>query len=526
MKVYHHNDMDGRAAAFCVRSNYWNHSNVVSNPSDYIEINYNDNFDKHTNTDDVFLVDISISDATYEKLINLCNSARTVTWIDHHQTSLDIVNTHRDELQSIKNLTYFVTTCASAAVLTYSYLNLYRNSLQRARNIEDDEYYVIEANCEYIKGKNRSFKRLHIDLLKKTRDRDKIPFAITNNIYDMPEWLHLVDEFDCFKVDDRDRAIKFNYGVSTADTRVVIPDDNDNLIFNDAFWGCIEARVDDYLISGEVISNYLDNKYRNELSSTFIWYFEKYKFICKNCTGNSLEFMDNINKYDAAIKFSYDGKSGLWNYSVYVGDNSNFDASAFCKRFGGGGHTRAAGFSAKNLIFTNPKGNTKEKVIYINASSDSDWSQEFINCWNKSKNEKVNKYTIYSPTKSTWNKPNIDIDRVKKTSTANIYVLSGELDKDTFDMVEAVDCSYLNKTILIVYDKFGKSTTDVIEKYKSIGKLIENNGGIFRFYSQYNNECTLITTDCIKYFKTNDASDKSTKGSLMNRIVNDCLHMF
>ena len=102
---YHHTDMDGKSAGWLVHSH--KPQGIEDHPKSYIMTDYVDKFDKHTAKDDVFLVDVSISDTSYEDFINLCNTARTVTWIDHHQTSLEIIEKHRDELQKISNLLCF-----------------------------------------------------------------------------------------------------------------------------------------------------------------------------------------------------------------------------------------------------------------------------------------------------------------------------------------------------------------------------------------------------------------------------------
>ena len=118
MIVYHHDDMDGKSAAWLVHT--MKPSSIEDHPKDYIMMDYNSKFDKHTIKDDVFVVDYSISHSTYDQFIELCKSARTVTWIDHHASSLDVVEKHKDELQAIKNLTYFVSKCACGAALVYS----------------------------------------------------------------------------------------------------------------------------------------------------------------------------------------------------------------------------------------------------------------------------------------------------------------------------------------------------------------------------------------------------------------------
>ena len=52
--------------------------------------------------------------------------------------------------------------------------------------------------------------------------------------------------------------------------------------------------------------------------------------------------------YDAVLSYFY--SVDKWKFSVYC-DNGNIDCSEFCKRFGGGGHKKAAGFILSNEEF-------------------------------------------------------------------------------------------------------------------------------------------------------------------------------
>ena len=143
MICYHHNDLDGKAAAHCVHT--YKPKTITDNPDSYIQCTYDDKFDKHTEKDDVFIVDLSISPTTWPAFLKVCKTARTVTWIDHHKSSIDIVAAHKDELQNIKNLTYFISDCACGAALTYAFFKISNTQLKEIRNIEEGEEYNISA---------------------------------------------------------------------------------------------------------------------------------------------------------------------------------------------------------------------------------------------------------------------------------------------------------------------------------------------------------------------------------------------
>ena len=152
MICYHHNDMDGKAAGYCVHK--FKPAMIEDNPQSYYQCTYEDIMNKHTDKDDVFIVDISISDATYPMLLEVCKTARTVTWIDHHATSIDIVKKHKDELQNISNLTYFISNCACGAALTYAFFQIPPKELLEIRKTTEDEEYNIDATYNSDGGKN------------------------------------------------------------------------------------------------------------------------------------------------------------------------------------------------------------------------------------------------------------------------------------------------------------------------------------------------------------------------------------
>lgn len=60
----------------------------------------------------------------------------------------------------------------------------------------------------------------------------------------------------------------------------------------------------------------------------------------------------DLGDYDFVVTFSFNGEN--WNVSVYSEKGDN-DTSIICRRYGGGGHTKAGGFQAKTLPFENVK---------------------------------------------------------------------------------------------------------------------------------------------------------------------------
>ena len=116
MLCYHHNDLDGRCAAAVVA-----HYFRDKNPDNYIESDYTGlKTELCRDNDEVFIVDYSFTEDTMQDLLDMCDVARKVVWIDHHDSSIDLVNKH-PELRDIDNLRIYLSKEQSGCYLTYQY---------------------------------------------------------------------------------------------------------------------------------------------------------------------------------------------------------------------------------------------------------------------------------------------------------------------------------------------------------------------------------------------------------------------
>lgn len=495
MICYHHTDMDGKAAGHVVHICSHLGSNAL--PSSFIPTNYEDKFDKHTEKDDVYIVDISISEATYQSFLSLCKTAKSVTWIDHHQTSIDVIENHKDELQHISNLTYFVSTCASGAALTYAYMNIPdKDELLEIRKINENEYYSIAA----IMTNNI----ITITAAKVNKDD---PTDSTWKTFDisLPLYLTLIDDYDCWKKTNASSEL-FILGCGLYDTRLVIKNDlSEKCTFN-SFWDAIvnEKVVNSLIKYGSTIRKYLKAKYTEESSMMFTWEFEGIKFLCKNSTGNSWNFddVDKAKGYKAYILFEYDGKNRLWLYSVYSDDKSDFDCSKFCEMFGGGGHFHASGFSSKELIFFKDANilMKRKKVLFLNGTSEESggWREEFINACKKFDSPIIKELSIFDSTTIDWNKEFKNSREMRmRTSKINLFLITPNGD-NTYHLCEAIDNShYTDNVFLAVYDKFGKFTAEELKVFSNIGELIRNNGCRYSTYIDKRADMNNLIADLI-----------------------------
>lgn len=95
MKIFHHNDNDGYAAAAVIYRSFKRQGLIVEK-DDFISVNYNDNVptaDQIQDNDVVVIVDYSFTKATVHNLYEISKKAnRQVWWYDHHKSSLEVLD--------------------------------------------------------------------------------------------------------------------------------------------------------------------------------------------------------------------------------------------------------------------------------------------------------------------------------------------------------------------------------------------------------------------------------------------------
>ena len=494
MICYHHDDLDGNMSAGVVHM--YKPKGIADFPSSYIEMDYNSKFDKHTHNDDVVIVDLSISESSYEDFINVCKTARSVTYIDHHKTTVETFAKHKEELQAIDNLTYFVSEAACGALLAYVYFDILANRGNELADIRDidkeTETYSISARYKYDK---LGIGKMDIELLKENEKNPTNSKCYRFNVDISKPALLLTDDFDrwVYAIGDRD-AEMFSLGFLD-DYKFTIRNLNGKPSYNDKIITTIKANnfysedIKQILNIGKNVREYLTNRYSNEISSTFEWVCNGTKFLCKNATGNSWNFGNLINKYDAVILFNYDGKSATWIYSIYASDQSNFNCKDFAEKFGGGGHLKASGFSTKYLIFTDKKAAeaTKKDIIFLGGTvNGDDWRKDFTNYWRKL--NKDSETELYDPVikDRDWTPDDKNNeDEIKASARLNMFIITPDM-RGPYSVAEAVECSHNGKIFFAVYDKNHIWDRDVIASFNAIGDIIKKNKGFYGVYTGSN----------------------------------------
>ena len=118
---FYHNDMDGKASGYIVHKcmvEPWGLKESIDNyhMKSYDDPFIMDNIDKDTV---VFITDLSFSESTVNQLLEICDKAAYVIWIDHHLTSMKLIDNYMFPVDRIKNLISLIDMNGCGALLTY-----------------------------------------------------------------------------------------------------------------------------------------------------------------------------------------------------------------------------------------------------------------------------------------------------------------------------------------------------------------------------------------------------------------------
>lgn len=310
MICYHHNDLDGRCAAAVV-AYYFNNYDL----NNYIESDYSGlKTELCPRNEDVYIVDYSFTEKTLPELLDVCDKAESVVWIDHHDSSIDLLNDHR-ELRDIPNLNVYVSKEQSGCYLTYQYFyDAFPSGVPLfIQLISDyDNWNHKNPGCvEFVKG-------MGIEDIYPTSDLYK------SLLSDWDEYLEVVAEGDVNPLPQFEN--------------ITIEDVNNE-----------DFLLDVYVIwqQGYVITKYQEQQNQILLNNmSFESYLDNIKCLCINARGNSLVFDHRILDYPICVLFYFDGE--YYNYSVYS-VKDDISCKEIAEAHGGGGHKGAAGFRSKEL---------------------------------------------------------------------------------------------------------------------------------------------------------------------------------
>lgn len=117
-------------------------------------------------------------------------------------------------------------------------------------------------------------------------------------------------------------------------------------------WG---EEIPKIMMSGEQILKYQEAQYQRACAIAFEDKLCDYRALCMNIGGANFTAFKSVwdgKKHDIAVTFHYTGTN--WKYSLFT-DKPEIDVSEIAKRFGGGGHKGAAGFTSEREIMINKR---------------------------------------------------------------------------------------------------------------------------------------------------------------------------
>ena len=352
MLIYHHNDLDGYAAAYLVQKQFADKNIDI----DFEEINYPKVFpyDKVKDNELVFLVDTAFGNNTINNLFKLIDDHNcTVVWIDHHQTSVDVVKDdahHFDEYNPGNyvgrgKLFHFIDNKFCGAMLTYAFFNTIKRYITTFNSEEEIIAQLHNMHYDYI------IQDFNIEVHRLTE------IERFNSSHSIPEWLYLTDQWDCWKFNNvnKEKVYDFHYGMDAIDISPVATIFDQ--LYDDVF---SDSSIEKVIEQGNAINKYIEKTNRKALESS--WFeaeINGIKTLCLNTTSSSsLVFGDRINNYSMVCVFHFDGSAGLWKYSVYSRMENGENCEKVAKTYGGGGHIHASGFSTEELIIKLPSTST------------------------------------------------------------------------------------------------------------------------------------------------------------------------
>lgn len=371
--IYHHDDPDGNMAAANVAkmivdynqrfSDKW--GNFMTRYGSY-ETDYNDyGFTAHKtgdiiyvngSIDVIFVVDLSFSRHTIDSLINLTeNKLYKVVWIDHHQSSIDVVNEYGDKLDSMKNLFYFVSNDLSGAALVEALQGIVVD-LGKILFSNSQEDYELQSWFKGVKrlqySKDSTPKSPCVETLTGFR---KYPISrATYYIDQYDRWTKQDPDADLFVSGLRLNGYKYNngcnsiykyYEMSLGHYSVYYDYDVERIIEE----GRLASRANNMLMEEQ-----LDRVGRVDFTDGTIY--------MKMCCGNSLNFCHLADAQETAFVMvvGWDVKLNKFSCSIYRNNNNadklTITAKEIADLFGGGGHDGAAGFKTNlNMMDMLPK---------------------------------------------------------------------------------------------------------------------------------------------------------------------------
>lgn len=302
MKCFYHNDADGRCAGFWVELSAG--LNNLEQPNEMIEMSYEKPFPMNTILpgEQIYIVDYSISPDEMRELLKITTD---VTWIDHHKTAIEKYDGFEYDIRGVRY------DGIAGCMLTYCYL-----------------HHMTDRGSGEIKPFDISMTKDAPVFTKLIADWDVWKFEFGNRTK------NFITAFNCY--DFRPESYEWNRFFNTLSHDVSGFDDIDEFS---------EELIDE----GISMIKYRDGWAKSYLERFgFETEFEGLRCFAVNLGNCNSEYFKSLpeGKYDAFMPFAFNGEK--WTVSMY---STTHDISDICKKHGGGGHAKAAGFTCVELPF-------------------------------------------------------------------------------------------------------------------------------------------------------------------------------
>ena len=329
MKIFHHNDDDGRCAAAIV-----NHELAVvfdkPEEEDFIEYYHGCDIKIPENIKEgetVYIVDLALDSVILEVIRSLVTEHNChVVHIDHHKTTLDNMKMLSEATKTtvMDKVIKFYKVGISGALLTWIYSCMDESERLHPESVEFDF----------------SDKRTHVAFNYDTPNMREYRIPMTIRFVDDNDvWLHEIPETKYFCKS----LMMFEDKRPFSDT------------WRDLIYGS-DYSVYKLVENGELLYKYQETVDKFNLSNAFETELEGLKVLCLNtCCGNSNIFGEKFDQYPCCIKFSYDGRIHMWRYTMYgskkYDPDESIDLSGIARKYGGGGHAKSCGFQLPYNLF-------------------------------------------------------------------------------------------------------------------------------------------------------------------------------
>jgi oligoribonuclease NrnB/cAMP/cGMP phosphodiesterase (DHH superfamily) len=294
MKVFYHNDMDGRCAAHVISS----YDDYPTASSCFRSINYGIEFpfDEIEKAERVYILDYSIEPEEMKRLLEITEN---VIWIDHHKTAIE---KYED----------FLWVDSGLAERTG-----HHTDLLGLRSVE-------MAGC-----------CLAYNWVRVNRS----PYDYMSNT--IPMYIKLIGDRDTWTWEYGDTTREFFAGLEAEDTFPTAP------VWNDLRWDQGLAKLNQIRVNGRVIQKYKDRVEPEYIQAHGFWVeFHGHRCFAVNGRFPSQPIQTVAPDADIWMPFRY-FPGGYWMVSLLT--DKDIDVSEIAKQYEyhgkrGGGHRGAAGF--------------------------------------------------------------------------------------------------------------------------------------------------------------------------------------